>query len=977
MRWLALSAVLLLLLGACASDDELPPAPLPPGSETMAGKATAGLLQLASGTIPKWALPLENAEVTFTDKEIFVKVKKPAHVKGKFYIYTKSYFYDKPHRSWVENRAVLKDSGKLASVWNEDYAVFTALLNSPLFTPGSNYFVIFYCYEFLVGGEVKRDSKGYKVWGDCQKYHLGAFDIGGTYPDILIEKQIENELYKGSSKIDSADGTAYTATYEDRYNKAKTTVTVTKLDDVDDFRMAQAQKIADLTKLWAKDGNVCGFLKKDAGQVYFWWLSGDWLVKVITYANTIASDKIGNYGIKYQSDCNLLSKLKSIAGKAANVCGNGKVEPAEQCDTSDDSVCPEACKPDCTCALTGVGNTGFCGDYVVQDPNSKNVGEQCELPGEIDMVTGQLASSSCFVRDEGEITGVGACDGECQCDPTADVPKPVCNNKKADPGEQCGDPGTGLCKSNEVCINCGCVPIPSSCKHDGKVGAGESCDPTATQTGCHEGLACTATCVCADELVNCGNAKIDPGDQCEKSSECLISGLKGLCFGCNCWYFTEEQPVVEYCGDGKKQAGEGCESNADCSTGEKCHLESCACYKCGDSVKKGPEACDPPGSDCDLAGGTKGTCDKDCGCGPKVLSDCGDGKVVSPEQCDPPGAPTCIMSVGGGCNTVACQNDCTCPAGDKCPPGCPAEYCPPVDGLIKINAQRYGGFGVGTQYSQYGACWDACIGKANIPGTIIGDNALVAPNGYCYEVSGVSAIGGTPTVVTTSIIGYSYVCDGNNLVGYFPSGSPKKCVEQKKACPPNTVCTMTPLVAPGAKCAPALVPPTAVSICGNGVKEAGELCEKASECAPLANYNVVCINCACSYTPAQTSETTLGTYKWVQSVVVGTPPGVWCVSGTWPGQACATLGAQCLYSAAVTPQLKLTCTSQTAAPTERAVGTYRVVSGCYYIATSGGTICPAACPAGTGTNSPCYQIGHKCSTQGLSSAIGSVMECKA
>ncbi len=435
MKWFALSFICLLFLGACAQE-ELPPTPPPPGSGTTAGRATTGIMQLAPGTIPSWALPIDNADVTFSDKEIIVKVKKPSSVKGKFYAYTRSYFYDKPHRSWVENRAVLKDSGKLADVWNEDSAVFRALLDSPLFTPGQNFFVIFYCYEIIEDGEAKRDSKGYKVWGDCKKYHLGAFDIGGSYPDVLIEKQIENELFKGSAKADTLLGPAYTATYEDRFNKVKTTVTITNLKSVDAFRKTKALDVGSLEPLWTKNGNVCGFQKTDSGQTSFWWLSGSYLLEVVTSANIIASDKIGNYGIKYQSDCDFLNKLKNIAKGGTNVCGNGKAETGEQCDYADDSVCPKACKPDCTCGWVGPPNTGVCGDYIIQMPNSLNIIEQCEPPGKRDSVTGQLIAFACLVRDStGKIIGIGACDEKCKCDPSAKASQPSCGNSLCESGE--------------------------------------------------------------------------------------------------------------------------------------------------------------------------------------------------------------------------------------------------------------------------------------------------------------------------------------------------------------------------------------------------------------------------------------------------------------------------------------------------------------------------------------------------------------
>ncbi len=673
MKFIAISILCLLFLAACAKD-ELPPVPPPPGAQTIAGKAAAGIVQLAPGAIPGWALPLDNTEVTFTDKEITVKVKKPSSAKGKFYAYTRSYFYDKPHRSWVENRAVLKESGKLSDVWNEEYAVFRALLDSPLFTSGQNFFVVFYCYEIIEDGEPKRDSKGYKVWGDCKKYHLGAFEASGSYPNVLIEKQIENEFYKGSSKVDTPLGPAYTATYEDRYNKVKTTVTITNLKGVDDFKKSKALEVAALDPLWTKNGNVCGFQKSDSGQTSYWWLSGSYLVTVVTFANTIASDKIGNYGTKYQSDCQLLEKLKTIAKGGANVCGNGKAEPGEQCDNADDSVCPGVCKPDCTCGWIGSTNTGVCGDYIIQKPNSVNIIEQCELPGKRDSITGQLLASACFVRDSaGKISGVGACDELCRCNPDVKVSVPDCYNGKPDAGEYCGDPGTGLCKSGEVCKDCGCIPIPQSCVYNGKVDSAEKCDPTANPSGCSISQVCSPTCVCANAMASCGNSKIDPGEQCEANADCKIAGLFGKCSGCNCWYFLPPGPGPDPCGNGNVDAGEQCDG-APCANGAACQAncqcgnppqQTCAqkgfCEVVNNQGCQAGEACEANGQ-FGAGGITCGVCKPKPPVGGATPSPSpGSSPSPSPPPSSSPGQQTCEQK--GFCSTTAatpCQGGQTC-----------------------------------------------------------------------------------------------------------------------------------------------------------------------------------------------------------------------------------------------------------------------------------------------------------------------------
>jgi len=810
MKWLAFSVICLLFLVACA-DEELPPTPPPPGGEAAAGRATANILSLDPKVLPKWALPLEkNVEVSFTDKEIVVKVKRPAdaHKDARVLVLTRSYFFGiQQYTAWVENRAIPGSSGKLAAdLWNVDYAEYRALLS--LFKPGQNFFVIFYCYEDIDGktGKPKRDSKGYIVWKACNKYRLAGFEIGGSYKE-LIEKQIENELYKGSAKADTSIGTAYTAKYEDRYNGDETTVTVTKLNNVEDYKKTQALDVAKLEPMWTKNGNVCGFEKKEAEQTSFWWISGSWLVKVVTFADAIASDKVGNYGIKYASDCSLFDKLKDIAKGGANVCGNGKAESGEQCDNADDSVCPNACKPDCTCGWIGLPNAGVCGDYIIQKPNSLNVIEQCELPGKRDSITGQLVASSCFVRDNaGKITGVGACDDKCQCDPNIKVSTPLCNNGRADPGEQCGDPGTGLCKANEVCKNCGCIPIPQNCVHNGKIDANEKCDPTANPTGCALSEVCSPTCVCAKAMAKCGNGQADFGEQCgEPGLSCpVIPGLFGACIGCNCWYFFPPWPPFGGCGNGFKEAGEECEADIDCANppggtaSPLCNKATCKCNRiCGDARVDSPndeappknEKCDPPGSKCTLPDGSIGVCDNNCGC----VVGCGDGVINAPEECDPPGS-LCLCAIGPG-GFISCKVciDCKCQGSEvKAKGDCPGVNCGEPNGYIKLNTLSYSGYGFGEHLTKYDTGWpmgpDTLIGSqcwtGPCAGTVAVDGAAAGQDGTCYQ-----GTQGSEIVVTNYITSYPKHCEGNYIVSYSTSTTtPKTCIESRSICPPNMKC---------------------------------------------------------------------------------------------------------------------------------------------------------------------------------------------
>jgi hypothetical protein len=448
--------LLLFFLVACA--EELPPSPPAPGEQQLAGKAIGGI-PISSGSLPRWA-----AEIKYTDIDpvqvksgdtVKVTVTKPAAVKTKFYVHAIAYAYNKKFKFWEKAFADTSKSGNIVKTWAENKATFNVPISTDRFTPGPNYVVIYWCIDTET-----RDDKGFKIW-DCQgkKWQLGAFEMVGTqYPDILIERDIENNRYKSSVKADLPAGTAYTANYESLTN-IKTDVSVLQTKNVDDFKKEMVKSIVELEPKWTKRGNVCGFLlSAAAGQVTFGWLSGTNWLTVKTYANTIDDAKVGVYGIKYPSDCDLLNKLKLLVAPSVQ-CGNSVLNAGEECDKESDAACPGVCKPDCKCGIKGPVNTGTCGDELIQKPNAAGVTEDCEPPGIRDPVTGQLISTACFVRNAaGQITNAGACDDKCKCI-VSPFTQAECGNGRADIGEQCGDPSTPGCIAGLDCVSCTCINL--------------------------------------------------------------------------------------------------------------------------------------------------------------------------------------------------------------------------------------------------------------------------------------------------------------------------------------------------------------------------------------------------------------------------------------------------------------------------------------------------------------------------------------
>ncbi|MEM3154306.1 MAG: hypothetical protein QW165_01930 [Candidatus Woesearchaeota archaeon] len=866
MKRMALAVLLLFLLVACA--DEFPPSPPPPGEEQIAGRAYGGI-PISPGQLPRWAAEIKYTDIDPTQVKagdtVKVVVTKPSAVKTKFYVHAIAYAYNKKFKFWEKVFADTGQSGKILKNWADEKAMFNIPISTDRFLPGPNYVVIYWCID-----TEKRDDKGFKIW-DCQgnKWQLGSFEmLGVQYPDILIEKDIENNRYKSSSKVDDALGQVYTASYE-HLNGVKTDVSVLVAKNVEDFKktLVPPEGIASIEAKWIKRGNVCGFLESIAGKVMFGWLSGGNWITVTTYSSTVDDAKIGVYGIKYPSDCDLLNKLKAMAPPPVSLCGNGKVDIPEQCDGSDDSACPGACRPDCTCMLVGDANFGFCGDNIIQKPNKDGVTEDCEPPGSRDPVTGQLISSACFLRNAlGQITGLGACDDKCKCIDATFI-KSACGNGKAEAGEQCGDTGTPGCAAGNMCVNCKCVPVPNNCGNGAK-DAGEQCDPGVPGAPCPAGQMCSANCLCV-KGPQCGDGKVTPPEQCEKAADCP-NGLPGTfkaCLACGCAYFGWP---AGGCGDGSvdKAAGEECEKDQDCAN--------------------------PPG------GIVSPLCNKQtCKCN-KV---CGDGKIDAPndevppknEQCDPPGKPgVCppIRLPDGGCAIPLCQNDCTCPAGQPCPQpvGCgngileageecekPGDWCgcaigaETVECLICDSAckcgpakadspcRKAGGndcgpvhgvtyegqtgtfYTLGTRYPMFDnsnavagdlsfkgtQCGEVCVSTVVKLGAVDTDGSDVRKDGSCYYVSQASAISATGQFSANAVVGVGTTADVTSpsptplVAKYYtitkvksacisatrvsePVVRDKKCILRTMDCPSGTVCSDA---ASGAACVPVAATP--------------------------------------------------------------------------------------------------------------------------------------------------------------------------
>lgn len=285
-------------------------------------------------------------------------------------------------------------------------------------------------------------------------------------------------------------------------------------------------------------------------------------------------------------------------------CGDGNRDPGEICDpTAPDGA---DCDADCQGFDTALPDP-ICGDGTIQ------FGEACDGDGD---------------------PTVDACVG-CVVQPGFSCPKanycvriPKCNDGFVQSGEEC-DAGPA---SDEGCVDCQvvddffCSGEPSTCVQSicgdkfrapdeqcddgpgtlqapGTPAGGDGCDIDCTvEDGwvCPPGLGC---------LPDCGDGVLTGGEQCDSpdTTACVNCQLKKG-FDCGAGG-TDPTCVTAVCGNGTKQAGEGCDDGnkvAGDSCGPTCQVEPTinppvdlqatsfptVVTTCGDGLKTGTEQCD-------------------------------------------------------------------------------------------------------------------------------------------------------------------------------------------------------------------------------------------------------------------------------------------------------------------------------------------------------------------------------------------------
>lgn len=325
-----------------------------------------------------------------------------------------------------------------------------------------------------------------------------------------------------------------------------------------------------------------------------------------------------NFGVTLKN----FSKPKSLCHSE---CGDGVVASTEACDLGkvDNTGQYGGCNADCSLA-------GYCGDGKINGPEACDDGVNANVYG--DSTKG--CAPGCKVAPYCGNSTIDAAYGE------------TCDNGS---GNSASAYGKGACTDQcQTAAYCG----------DGIQNGSELCDDGQENGG--PSSRCDTSC-----NIKCGNAVLDPGEQCDEGTAKNVSAYSGCKSNCT---------LAPYCGDGVKQAGFGetcddgkndgsygtctatCQIAAYCgdgrldaSAGEECDngsnnqlngygLTACATScklapYCGDhSVDAGHgEICDDGAANSNAA---PGACKLDCSGFNSPLVTCGNNQVDAGEQCD-------------------------------------------------------------------------------------------------------------------------------------------------------------------------------------------------------------------------------------------------------------------------------------------------------------------------------------------------------
>jgi cysteine-rich repeat protein len=396
------------------------------------------------------------------------------------------------------------------------------------------------------------------------------------------------------------------------------------------------------------------------------------------------------------------------------ICGNGRLEPYEECDDGLHCMDGSSCEEVDGCEDIGDGscmrrNGDRCSDTCRIEPSicgneTVEFGEQCDGQDGCSSICTYVSAGTCGngIREAHEQCDDGNNDNGDGC--SANCFRPYCGDGVIDRGEECE-------LNEENCFNC----ILNLCGN-GRIDSGETCDDGNGMPG--DG--CSGWCLIENV---CGNANLDGGEICDDGNDFDGDGCSSVCLFEFCGDGVTQYGLGEECDDGNQNNFDGCRNT--------CQLPVCGDGRSDDTVLPNGlryrEVCDPgkhcsndPNKSCEddyhcslgpcdvqsgrCVGNQSIACeeDLDCGYGDCRVMDtdsctaecakpvrelpspelCGDGVIDTGEECDDGNraghdgcTENCILESaicdGGSCSRdmFVCEDGSSCNMGNGCREG--------------------------------------------------------------------------------------------------------------------------------------------------------------------------------------------------------------------------------------------------------------------------------------------------------------------